>query len=303
MRVAVLLLGLVAGGAAWAGDGGQPAAWTKLALGARIAGLGQAAIALADDPGAALLNPALAATQEGANLGSQAAFLPDGRHLHYLGMALRLGARSPFAWSLGYAQHGADQPLERRRGNTGDPEGTFKEGASLGQLGLAAWLVQDRLAAGLALKMLSHGLGDASAQGLAGDVGLVFRALPWLDLGFGARDVAGRLVWSTGHQETLPLRLRGGLHARAWEGRLGLLAELEGRQQQALRPRSGLEFWAWPARLALRAGHDGALPAAGLGLRWPWMGWRAGLDYALASDGLGLTDLQHRFSFELTLPL
>lgn len=289
--------------AAWAEDGGQPAAWAKLALGARSAALGQAVGALADDGEAALLNPALAATQTRAQMGSQAAFLPDGRQLHYLGLARPFWAGSDFAWGLGYAQYGVDQALERRQGNTGVPDSFFDEGASLSRLNLAAWVYERRVAAGFGLKVFSHALGDANGGGVSGDLGLYWRGLDWLDFGLAVRDAASRLGWSTGFEETLPPRLGLSAHARPWKGRVGILAEADGSRQQAVRWRAGFEAWAWPQRLALRGGFDGAHWAGGLGLRWPWKAVDAALDYALAADPLGRDALQHRFSLSLGVPL
>ena len=118
MRPHVAALLLLAGALA-AEDGGQAAAWTKGALGARSAALGQALGALGDDPDAALLNPALIATQTRANLGDQAALLPDGSQLHHLGWARPFWPGSRMGWSLAYAQYTVGQPLERRRGNSG----------------------------------------------------------------------------------------------------------------------------------------------------------------------------------------
>jgi hypothetical protein len=302
-RVWGLALLLSAAGLGAEGDGGQPAAWSKLSLGARSAALGQAVNALAGDPNAALLNPALAASLDDARIGSQAAFLPDGRQWHHLGLSRPFGSGSAYAWSLGYAQYTVDQPLERRVGNSGVPDSFFKESASLTQLGLAAWVLERRLAVGLGVKVLSHALGDASGGGAAADFGLLWRSLPWLDLGLAVRDAGSRLGWSNGSTETLLARLRLAAHLRPWGGRLGLLLEGDASQEQALRLRAGLEAWPWPERLALRAGLDGAQPAAGLGLRWPWSRAEAALDYALVVDPLGGAALQHRFSLEIGIPL
>lgn len=299
---AALLLGLLGAALGAAEDGGQAAAWSKAPLGARAAALGQAVSAMEDDPDAALLNPALVATQRSANIGSQAAFLPDGSQLHYLGMARPFWNESRFAWALAYAQYAVGEALERRRGNTGLPDSTFHESASLFQAGLGAWLWRDRVAAGFNVRVLSHALGDASAGGATGDVGLFWRALPSLGLGVAVRDAASRLAWSTDAVEGIPARLRASADARFLQGRLGLLAEFDGSQLQAARLRLGLEAWAWPQRLALRGGFDGALWTAGLGLRWPWRAFVGGLDYALLPDPAGGA-FQHRYSLQLAVPL
>lgn len=302
MTRALLMLMLLARVLPGAEDGGQPVAWSKLALGARSAALGQAVSSLAGDTGAVLLNPALAVSQGHASLGSQAAFFPDGRQLNYVGIARPFWKESRFGWALGYAQYNVEQLYERRVGNTGSPDGTFKESASMTTLVLAGQLLEGRLHAGLGLKFFSHALGDASASGAAGDLGLWWRTNEWLDIGASARDLAGRLGWNSGTGEPLPMRLRAGGRLHLGQ-RYNLLLELDSPQQQSARLRAGAEAWVWAERLALRAGFDGALGTTGLGLRWPWLGFVAGLDYALAMDPLAVDAFQHRFSLELGVPL
>lgn len=287
----------------WAGeDGGQAAAWTKLALGARSAALGQAVTALEDDPDAVLLNPALAATQQQAHVGSQAAYLPDGRQLHYLGITRPFWQASRFGWSLAYAQFVVGDPLERRRGNTDAPDSFFRETASQFQVGLGGWLVDQRVAVGGSLRVLSQALGDAGSEGYTGDGGLYWRALPHLGFAVVLRDLANRLAWSSGLTESIPARLLISADWGLLDQRLNLMAEADAASQQAARPRLGVEAWAWPQRLAFRGGYDGDQFSAGLGLHWPWRNFSGGLDYALLGDPGG-GGFQHRYSLQVSVPL
>lgn len=302
MKLLLVLLGLVAALPA-AEDGGQPVAWSGLARGARGAALGQAVTALADDSGAAFLNPALAVTRSETSLGSQSVFLPDGRQVHGLGLLRPFWRGADWSWSLAYTQYQGDDAIEKRSGNTPTPEGTFAESASLSQLGVAAHLADGRAALGAAVKLYSHALDAATAGGLAGDVGVWFQATPWLDLGLGIQDLGGRLTWSTGRSESLAWRLRAGLHVQVPTRDLGLLLEGERQDGRSPRLRAGGEWWPWKERVALRLGWDGSNPAAGLGVRWPLGLLSAGLDYALAADPMGGAALQHRFSFELSASL
>lgn len=282
-------------------DGGQAAAWTKLALGARSAALGQAVTALENDPDAVLLNPALAATQQQAHVGSQAAYLADGQQLHYLGFTRPFWPDSRFGWSLAYAQFVVSDPLERRRGNTSAPDSFFRESASQFQVGVGGWLVDQRVAVGLSLRVLSQALGDASSEGYSGDGGLYWRALPHLGFAVVLRDLANRLTWSSDLTESIPARLLLSADGALWNERLHLLAEADAASQQTTRPRLGVEVWAWPERLAFRGGYDGDQFSAGLGLHWPWRRFNAGLDYALLGDPGG--GFQHRYSLQVSVPL
>lgn len=301
-RWVVALLGVAASLGA-AEDGGQTAAWSKLAVDARSAALGRAVGALGDDEGAVQLNPALLATQEHINIGSQYALLPDGSSLSFLGVARPLDLGSEWAWGLSYLQFDQGQLLERRHANTPDPDSLFRESASQVQLGLGGYVYGRSVALGLDLKAYSHALGDANANGGSEDLGLFWRASPWLDLGFGLRDLYSRVLWNTGWLETLPPQLRASAALRPWGERLLLALEADRSTAQETRLHAGMELWAWPQHLAFRTALDDGLWAAGFGARARLFNMAVGLDYAFAGAHSNAQQMQHRLSLHLGLDL
>lgn len=306
-------------------DGGQPAAWAQRALGARSASLGRAVSALAEDPYAAQVNPALLATLQDAQLASQAALLPDGQTLNFVGLGRPMAQGSDWAWGLSYAQYSVSQPLERRKANTPSPDTTFGESASLSRAGLAVWTLERSLAVGADFKLYSQALGDANGGGISGDLGVFWHGGSWMDAALVLEDPLSKLGWSTSAAETLPLQGRVGGTLRPLDDRQLLALVLEGQfsQVQAAKAHAGLELalpvqWSVALRsapakpgqgdaashgLALRAGYDDGQWAAGLGLRGWIYGALLGLDYAFASDAAAAGQFQHRFSLNLGFDL
>lgn len=285
------------------GDGGQPAAWSRLSLGARAAALGQAVSALADDPVAAQQNPSLLATQTRASLASQGSLLPDGRSADYVGLARPVQRDGDWGWGLNALYYADTTPYEQRNGDYPQPDSTFSGSASLIQGGLGGWIWDRRVALGGAFKLYNQQLDSSNASGLGFDMGLLWRALPWLDLGVAGQDLYGHLNWSTGRGETVPLRERVGAAFHLLGGSLIVTSELVAEADQGPHAMAGLEWWALPGTLAFRAGVQDGQPALGLGGQGRFWDVYTSLDYAVSQEQGYLDQLQQRLSLTLALDL
>ena len=300
-----VLLGLLAalgGPLRAADDGGQPAAWTRLALGSRSAALGQAISAMDGDVSAAQQNPALLSTQPRIGLASQAALLPDGRSLEYVGLARPVDKESDWGWGIHGAWYG-DSDYERRDGNTATPEGTFGGSASLVQGGLGGWVWQRKVAVGGDFRLLYQSLDSATASGSTFDVGAFCKALPWLDCAVVLQDLFGHLGWSTGRSEDLSMRGRAGLRLKTLDGVFDLSLETVMEADQGAHALAGLEWWLMPGHLAVRGGFEDGQMSLGLGAHGRFWGVETGVDYSAAAEA-GVTDqLQQRLSLDLGFDL
>lgn len=311
MKRAFWLLWLAAGALVAAEDGGQPMAAAKLAVAARPAALGQAYGAVGGDAYGMVDNPALLATLEQPNLGTQYASLPSGRSQQFLGFGRPLELRSRFAYEISYHRVALDQPLERRRSNTPSPDYTFNEGTDLFAVGGAAWLWPKKAAVGVSLKSLSAHLGEAVGAGYSGDLGVLLRLRHDLSLGLSAQDVSSKLAWNSGYEEKLPLVIRGAAAYHFWQERVLVCSELEKSQAQGAKLHLGAELWALPRTLALRSGWSNGQWSFGVGLRtlglgfWDFfgLGHEAGIDYALVADPVGDGAFQHRLSLDIEFEL
>jgi hypothetical protein len=284
-------------------DGGEPFAFAKLPVGARPAAMGQAFSAVGGDAYGLPSNPALLATLQDLRVGSQWASLAT-RSQQYLAFGRPFGQGGDNAYGLAFHRSALSDPIEKRAANTPDPDSTFTESANVLTAGVAGWL-WPQAAWGLSLKVLGENLGDASSGGFSGDVGLLLKTLPWLDLGLAVQDFASHLSWNTGSEEIMPRVMRAGAAAYLLDQRLLLSLDLEKSDLQALRLRLGAEAWLLPRQLALRLGWNQGQWATGAGWRMPLFGSKidGGLDYAFSPDPLGEGYFQHRISLDVGMRL
>jgi hypothetical protein len=290
-------------------DGGQPFAFSKLAVGARPAAMGMAYGAVGGDAYGLPSNPALLATLRDLRIGSQWASLATERSQQYLAFGRPFDDADGSAYGLSFDRSALDAPIQKRRANTPEPDSTFGESANIFTVGVAGWLWPKRAAFGLSFKVLSQNLGEANGSGFSGDLGFFMRTSPWLDLGFSFQDIASHISWNTGAGEELPLEMRGSAAVHLFGERLLLSSDVEKSRVQDLRLRAGAELWLLPKTLAVRTGWNQGQWALGAGWRLPLFddssdgGVDFGLDYALAADPLGEGALQHRVSLDLGMSL
>ena len=285
-------------------DGGKPSAWLNLGLGARELSLGRAVTALEGGASAVGSNPASLVSQTRSSLTGETALLSDERRLEHLAFA------TPFDfgfWHPGFgvslSRFALESPIERRDTNTPEPVGAWFYSSYALQLGLASWIgdgVRTHSALGGTLRLLYDSVGEASGDGLAFDLGSLYRARPWLNLGWSLQNLFNSHEWSTGYAESEAMALRLGASARFWQRRFLAVAELEKSADQDYRMRVGIEYLAAPELPALRLGLDQDRFSAGLGAAWESSrGQIWGLDYALKLDPTDPRSLDHRFSLSL----
>jgi hypothetical protein len=300
--LAALALGLAAGLAA-AEDGGQAMAWTRLAVGARAAALGQAVSALDDDVFATAQNPALLATQSRINVATQGGLLTDGRTLDFVGTARPVDSSGDWGWGGSWSYYADTTPYERRAGNTAVPDGTFGGSASLIQGGLGAWAWARRLALGADFKLYNQSLDSDNSNGAGFDAGAYYRPAAWADLALVLQDLGAHVGWSTGESEGMPTRLRLGGRFSALDGRAALSLETWAESDQGPHLGAGMEWWALPACLAFRAGYQDGQFDLGLGGQGVFWGLPTRLDYAVGTDPSAADQLQQRVSLTLGFDL
>lgn len=236
-------------------------------------------------------------------LGSQTAILSEDRRLDYLAYARPLDLK---LWSPGVgisvSRFALEGPIEQRDTNTPDPVAQWFQSSYSVQAGLGTWLgdgPRTHAALGLGLRFLSESIGQASGDGFSLDLGSLYRATPWLNLGWSAENLLSRVSWSTGYADSSPRSLRLGASGRFWDRRIMATADLELSVSQDTRFRAGLECWITPEILALRVGVDHDRLSAGLGANWDFGGTSLGLDYAFRTDPVTSGSLDHRFSLSL----
>lgn len=287
--VMAAMLPLVLRAAAHAGSG---AAFLKMDVGARAAGLGSAFTALADDASSLHWNPAGLAGASRKEVFMAHTELFQGMRHEFLGYAQPVG-RAAFGVGATYLGHVELQGRGEQR----------QRAAGFGASDLAVTLgwaraVYGNLALGAGVKFLRSRIGGVSAQGFAVDLGVRTRTVPLrigtLSLGLAARNMGPRMRFSQ-QSYALPLTLAagGGFHIARGLLIAGELRYLPEDSRAAFN--TGVEF-APVSLLALRAGYIARLLRAGsaaaspetlpgfalgLGLKLS----RAAIDYAFTPAG------------------
>lgn len=258
----------------------------RLSSGARTAALADAATGVAD--GEALsYNPAALTPQPRLGV-TRTQWLEGVRHDYLTGVC----RRNANAFALAVQVSRADG-LEHRVGPSVEPLGEFGVYEWTAGLGWARAL-GPRMRLGAALKAVRQSIYTEAAQGVAADIGVLFRLSPRLSAGAALRNV-GRMNDLDREATELPLQLRAGVAGRPDDA---VLVTVDG--QWARGGTGSLHLGAeWTAadRLALRAGYQtGDTRDLSVGLGVAGQNWS--FDYAFLPFGDGLGDA-HLLSLSL----
>jgi len=249
--------------------------------------MGEAFVAVADDPSAVYWNPAgLRQMKRIDVLGMQSFWLLDMSY-QYVAAALPspLGA---FGVTAAYSSSGKIPRYEEFRKvgeySAYDAAGTAAYAGRVPGLGFGT------LDFGLALKYLQQQIDSFQARGFAGDVGLLYKApLPIVDLKVGlALQNVGPSVKFIEKTDPLPLNVKAGLAAKV--GPVTLAADANKPRDNSFRLNVGAEGVIL-GLLALRAGYNTANSfTAGAGVTWKMVS----VDYAFVP--YSEIDATHRIS-------
>ncbi|MBU1598648.1 PorV/PorQ family protein [bacterium] len=209
--VMVLVVGMI--GTGFSKDPGETAmAFLKLGQGARVAGMGEAFVGLADDINALYWNPAgLAQLRE-----KEATFMylkpfieVNGLGYSYIATAIPRKRGDTLAFSLAYFGYGD----EKRTDGSGNPIGDW----NASDIALSAALAgkpQDNLLVGGAIKLIQGNIDDSNATGVACDVGcLYFPKIKDTKLGIVIKNIGTKIKFGK-ESNPLPLQLKLGLSHR-----------------------------------------------------------------------------------------
>ncbi len=268
-------------GPAGAADGteGLPGDWLNRFDSARGAAIGGARAALADEPMAALINPAAAAWLERGAIQIGTTRLFEDTSVNGFGIALPATGRPSIALNVLSLGSGG---FERTGASHDEALGTFKEGNLA--MGLAvAQPLGDRLAAGAQVKLVRQSLDEFNGSGLGFDLGVIGRLPGGMQLGASAVNLGGPTIAMRMRDETYLRELRGGA-AIPVNGGNGLLAA-DIVQRDGADPQFHLGARFRLQALELGVGYDVDNFAAGFSYRLP-NGLQ--LDYAMSDHELGL---------------
>jgi hypothetical protein len=272
---------LAAAAPARAADGGEGLAgdWLTRYASARTVGIGGATVAVADEPQAALWNPASVSwlSQNQFQVGTVRLF--EDTSVNGLAFA-KPSSRSPsFAFNLLQLKSGEFE----RTNDLNENLGSFDEGNLAAALTISQAL-SPKWSVGANLKLVRQSIEDFSGSGMGVDLGLMGSLMPDLRVGASVLNLGGPTITLRDEDEAYARELRGGAALAMLDGH-GLVAiEAVQRSDAGTQLRTGAEVRI--QALALRVGWFIDNVSAGLGYRFI-NGLR--FDYGMSDHELGMT--------------
>ncbi|MFO7652732.1 MAG: PorV/PorQ family protein [Candidatus Krumholzibacteriia bacterium] len=264
-------------------DEGVAGDWLTRFAGARTVGMGGAFVAVADDATGPLWNPAGLRwlDQNEVQFGSVRMF--EDTAVNGLSFAVPVSGGSTVGFTFLTLGSGEFE----RTSELNEPLGDFSENDYAFLLSVAR-AVGERLALGVNLKVVHHGIEEYSATGAGTDLGAQFRLTDALTVGACALNLGGPTLTLRERDEEFPTELRGGVAWHLLHGAALISTEAVQRDGPGMLARAGAEVWL-QHRLALRVGYYDENVAGGFGYRFA-DAWQ--FDYGASDHELGVV---HRF--------
>jgi hypothetical protein len=264
-------------------DQGAPGDWLTRFAGARSVGLGGAFVAVADDAGGTLWNPAGIRRLDRNEVQLNTVRLFDDTAVNGLSFALPVSGRTSAGLTfLSLGSDGFEQTNELN-----EVTGGFDASDTAFLLSVAYGFTQ-RLAVGANLKVLHQSIEDYSATGTGADLGALYAITDDLRLGASLLNLGGPKLELRESSESVPVELRAGFAFEFFDDAALISAELSRRDEWGTLLRAGAEVWLL-SRFGLRLGYYDENVAGGASFRLP-QGWQ--FDYGASDHELGVV---HRF--------
>jgi hypothetical protein len=268
------------------GDG-SPADLTKIGVSARWWGLGRAGVALSDDSGALLLNPASLAMAQSFELSGMSTQVLGVTNYTLVNAVLPLND-SYQAFGFSFINENAGTIIATNGTDAyGHPVkgGTIENNNSIISLGLASKIaipdIIDDLYLGMLFKNYHKTLGDLTATGMAADFGAIYKWTNFLSVGFAARNaLQSGINYSTSeknNEEHYDTDYVAGLALSLLNNDLTLAVD-QYTNAKFGRTYVGLEYWL-ANTVALRTGLAENEMTLGVGLRYEFFQLDVGYRY------------------------
>ena len=261
-------------------SGGLPGDWLSHYVTARSMGVGGAYVSTADEPLAALWNPAGFSQIFQNVVHFETTRLFEGTSVNGFSFA-RPGSRFPnFGFTILHLRSGDFE----RTNELNESMGTFSEGETAFLLS-ASKRIARRLTLGTNVKVIHQQIDVFSGSGVGADLGLLVELTPALRVGASVLNIGGPTLTLRSVGERYPVEFRGGVSAYLLGGRSVFTAEIDRRSSSKVSYHGGSEFWVHPS-MALRVGYHRSAPSGGFSYRFA-SGIR--IDYGMSNQELGAT--------------
>ena len=303
--VLILLLSLVTGRLMAEGNGGYAGAYLRVGLDARSLGMGNAQVATADHGFGFYYNPAALPYLEKFAANFSYSFLSLDRRFMYAGISSPLKPQAGFSLGWIYSGVGDIQGYDSR----GMETDKIDHGLHAIYFSFGIYIIPQKLSVGLNAKYLREGLSDPefdyTGKGFGGDLGLYFRPLTDLRLGYQIKDLNAKLKSNTNNiferglerDNEFPISQRLGLFYHTPLSWAWVAYDFEWSTAGEEKHHFGLEFTI--PGVAARLGYDNDHLTFGAGLQVDkYLNIKARLDYAFVTSVID-EGVSHVFSWQL----
>jgi len=289
----------------YAGSSGGAAEWLRYGVGARAKGMGQAFVAVANDPTAAYYNPSGLSQLRNKEFMFMMSNVSLDRKVNYLSYSHPLKEKSR-SISVSWLGLGIDSIDERDQ--FGNKDGSFDFVNNAFQLSFSQEVFQ-HLYGGISVKYIESkfdgltNVSNGSSDGYGIDLGLMYKISDRYVLGLAVQDIASKLDWQTGRQEDVPRVFRMGASGKFFNDKLLLSGEMDNESySKDTRLYFGAEY-TFIDKISVRAGSRDSYFTGGLSYRQPYDHMVIKLDYAFLQDAFSTDYSQsesHLFSLGLS---
>lgn len=300
----------------FANDGILAGAFLRMGLGARANGMGGAFTAIAEGPEAAYYNPGGVPMLESRQVNLSYRFLSLDRNFNYIGFATgirpKLGDESEEkalngGLALSWIHAGVDNI--DGRDFSGNHYQDFSNDEHAFALSFGVMPVQN-LAIGFTAKVLYNRFPDMgednatiSDTGLGLDLGILYKPLPYISVGFVVKELNARYNWKTDKLwekdidkiDRFPRTYRGGIAVRWPYPWLLVAMDIEKNNQQDMKYFVGTEAKVID-RCVLRAGLNDGSPALGAGFLFEVFSKPVQINYAFVTKSYDVAS-EHIFTW------
>lgn len=258
---------------------GVPGDWLSRYTGARTLGLGGAFVAAANEPLGVVWNPAGLSQISQNEVHFETAHLFEGTSINGFSFGIPAQRFPSFGLTV-LSLHSGDF---ERTNELNESLGSFHEG-EMAFLFSASKNLSPRFSLGANIKVMRQTIETFHASGVGGDLGLLLRLTPSLQLGASLLNVGGPRLTLRETKEVYPLEFRGGVSMEFLSGRGQIALEIDRRSGPGARFHAGSELWVHPS-IALRLGYYDTSPTGGFSYHLPH---DMRIDYGISDHELGV---------------
>lgn len=237
-----------------AGPGTSAAQFLKLSIGARAVGMGESFTAIADDMSSVFWNPAGLAKIKSTSIHASHTVWFQDINYEFVSVGVPFGQKKNKTLAIS-ANYLYVDGMERRTGNTAEPDGTFGArdmAVTLSYAQAVPFVPHNNLLAGINIKTIRQQIDDIKADAYALDFGMQYKIGQFLS-GITVQNIGTKMKFIE-KSYPLPLNYKFGIGWQPFGTALNIAVDVNKPNDNKINYHVGTEYWVGDV-IALRAGY------------------------------------------------